>query len=90
MKDYDFKNYDFNDGFASVCLNNKWGFVDENGDEICEIKYDYVWYFENEFAYVRIGNKHGYINRQGIEVVECKYKYKQACVLLEKYNSNKH
>ena len=48
-----------------VRIGDKKGFINEQGEEICEIKYDQVWNFENGFAVVRIGDKRGFINEQG-------------------------
>jgi len=36
---YDYVWY-FKDGFAKVELNGKYGVINENGKEICDIKYD--------------------------------------------------
>jgi hypothetical protein len=87
MKEYDYPVCFFN-GLATVWLNGKCGFIDRNYNEICEIKYDEVWHFENEFAYVRIGEIRGFINKQGIEVVACNYSYEIAKKLLKKYKLN--
>ena len=37
---YDWTN-GFNNGHAIIELNNKWGFIDKQGNEICPIKYNY-------------------------------------------------
>ena len=70
------KNYDYSvifDGFTGVTLNGKWGFIDERGSEICEIKYDDVLNFKNGYAGVGIGGKYGFINQQGKEICDIKY-----------------
>jgi hypothetical protein len=54
--------FDFKNGFAVVELNEKSGYIDENGSEICECKYDIAWNFENGFAKVKLNDKYGYIN----------------------------
>ena len=41
FRDYDYVG-DFWEGYACVRINGKWGFMDEEGKEICEIKYDLV------------------------------------------------
>ncbi|PZM86698.1 MAG: hypothetical protein DLD55_05000, partial [candidate division SR1 bacterium] len=68
----------FQDGYAMVRIGEKRGFINEQGEEICEIKYDEieyngVWYFKNGYARVRIGEKRGFINERGEEVCEIKY-----------------
>ena len=77
MKYYDWKGMFF-DGFAEVHLNYKYGYINEKGEEICEIKYDSIGYFYAGFAHVSIKFKHGYINDKGIEVVPCEYGYGEA------------
>ena len=51
-----FKLYDrmegFYNGFAIVHHDNKFGFVNEAGIEICELKYDRVWKFNEGYAIV--------------------------------------
>ena len=52
---------DFNNGFARVKLNGKYGFINEVGEEIVEPQYDDVWDFENGFAIVKLNGKWGVI-----------------------------
>ena len=49
MKKYD-ETRDFCDGFAAVKRNDKWGFVNEKGEEIVPCKYDFVCDFSEGFA----------------------------------------
>ena len=72
-KKYDFVD-NFNNGFANVKLNGKYGIIDITGKEVIEIKYDWVDYFNNGFACVELNDKYGIIDITGKEVVECKYK----------------
>ena len=64
---YDDVSY-FEDGFACVKLNNKWGYIDKNGTEVIPIKYDEVYNFYNGKAAVRLGRKEFYINKEGNKV----------------------
>jgi len=41
-KKYDYVS-DLVNGFAAVKLNEKWGFIDENGNEICPLKYSVAY-----------------------------------------------
>lgn len=41
---------DYNEGMAAVCLNNKWGFIDINGNEMVPLHYDEVTDYYNGFA----------------------------------------
>ena len=63
----------FNNGFARVELNDKWGMIDETGKEVIECKYDWICDFHNGFACVELNDKWGMIDETGKEVIECKY-----------------
>jgi hypothetical protein len=65
--------FDFVDGFAPVELNSKWGCVNSEGEEICNLKYTMVYYFYNNFAPVELNTKYGFINKHGDEICELKY-----------------
>jgi hypothetical protein len=78
MKKYDFVGKYYN-GFARVVLNDKYGFINKHGVEICEIKYDMVWYFiKNECAGVKLNNKFGFIDHNGKEICPIKYDWTTA------------
>lgn len=69
---------DFRDGFAAVKRNGKWGFVNEQCEEVVPCKYDDVvefsdGYFSEGFAKVKLDGKWGKVNKQGEEVIPCKY-----------------
>lgn len=51
----------------------KWGFVDSNGNPICDFVYDEVRDFSEGIAAVRVNDKWGYINEQGVEICEIRY-----------------
>lgn len=58
--------------------NDKWGFVDKNGNVVVNYKYDKVTEFNGYgFASVKKDGKWGAINEQGQEVVEPKYEAKE-------------
>lgn len=67
------------DGLAAVRSDKKWGVIDADGKEICEIKYDDIrhsaqpFYYECNIEYprligVKLGDKWGFINVEGKEV----------------------
>lgn len=87
MKQYDFIGI-FILGFARVRLNSKWGFIDQNNKELCEIKYNNVGIFDNGFAKFELNNKYGFINEQGIEIIKPVYKYYEADKILNNYIKN--
>jgi hypothetical protein len=87
---YDFICKYSQEGFIIVRIQDKCGFIDENGNQICECKYDVCYYFHNGYARVSNNNLNGFINTNGIEVVECKYFYIDADDLLVKYILNQN
>lgn len=46
---YDYIGKEFINGFAKIRLNDKYGFIGENG-EIIEPQFDYVWSFEDDMT----------------------------------------
>jgi hypothetical protein len=74
MKYYTFVS-DFVDNIAYVILNGKYGYINEQYDEICEIKYDDAWPFINNFARVKINNRWGFIDINCKEICDIKYDY---------------
>lgn len=71
-KKYDFIG-NFINGFAIVELNMKYGFINTDGVEICEIKYDMVWDFNIHFAKVKLNRQWGFIDINGEEICPIKY-----------------
>ncbi len=51
----------------------KWGFCDENSNEIIKAKYDLVEPFQNDLAKVRLQGKEGFIDKKGDEKIPLKY-----------------
>ena len=72
------KNYEesqilTSDNLAAAKRNGKWGFVNQNGKEICPFKYDGTFPFINGTAAVKIGNLWGVLNTAGKEIVPVYY-----------------
>ena len=65
---YEWVDCVFCDDRARVLLNDKNGFIDTGGREICPIKYDEADFFYNGFAGVCIDGKWGFINKDGEEI----------------------
>lgn len=67
----------FREGIAISKLNGKYGFVNEDGEEISECIYDEVDRFDYKFfpakAPVKLDCKWGYINKLGKTIIGCKY-----------------
>ena len=63
----------FQNGFSRVKKNDKYGFIDEKGNLICEIKYEKVSSFIYGRAAVKENGKWGVINEEGNPICEIKY-----------------
>lgn len=79
------KVYPFERGIAKVCLNNKFGIIDNEGNSIVEIIYDdidhhykYSWLFKKTvyFDFIRVKNNGywGLLDRSGKIIVNLNYK----------------
>ena len=66
------KPHVFSEGLAAVQFNNKYGFIDRDGNEVIPFKFFMTHGFQDGFAFV--GNSlGGFINRDGDEVVPLRY-----------------
>ena len=52
-------------GLLAVCVNNKYGIINKQLEEVVPIRYDDIGYFRNGVATARIHNRTGYINNKG-------------------------
>lgn len=70
---YDDASKYFSDGLGEVCLNGRWGFVDETGREVIPLKYDKVDGFYEGNGRVCLNNLWGKVDRNGREIIAPKY-----------------
>lgn len=56
---------DFREGFASVQLNGKWNFINNEGQLLSQQWFDWAWDFHEGFAVVQLNNKWNFINTEG-------------------------
>ena len=67
----------FENGYAGVKLNGKYGVVDKKKNEVIPCKYDKVEYInlfkDRDYVEVTLNEKKGVVDKQGNEVVPCKY-----------------
>ena len=69
------KKYDdlslFSEGYAAVCKNGKWGYIDKTGQEVIPCKYAWANTFHEGLASVRISfdSGYGFIDTTGREVI---------------------
>ena len=61
----------FSEGYAAVCKNGKWGYIDKTGQEVIPCKYDWANPFHEGLASVEIfyGSGYGFIDTTGREVI---------------------
>lgn len=59
----------FSEGVAAVCLNNKWGYIDKNGNVVIDFMFDYAYDFKEGYAAIIQNDKVGYINKSGEMVI---------------------
>lgn len=65
--------YQFDEGFARFCENDRCGFINKKGDKVIPAKYDYVERFSEGLAHVELNKKSGFINQKGEIVIPMKY-----------------
>ncbi len=51
----------------------KWGYINEAGQEVIPLRYDFAWDFQDGLAKVSLDEKYGVIDKTGREVVPCRY-----------------
>lgn len=61
----------FSEGYAAVCKNGKWGYIDKTGQEVIPCKYTWANTFHEGLASVRISfdSGYGFIDTTGREVI---------------------
>lgn len=69
---YDWCN-DFSEGLATVCIDDKWGYINNNGETAISLDYDWVDDFVNGYAVIAINDKYGFVDKTGTIVLEPKY-----------------
>gem|GEM_PF-526337 len=70
--DYDWIN-PYSEYLALVCSNDKYGFIDVNGNEIVPLKFDEAHSFSEGLAAVCINKKWGFINNSGAICIPLKF-----------------
>lgn len=57
------------DGYAAVCVDGKWGFVDKDGKQMIKPQFNEAHSFSNGLAAVRFTNGWGYVDEKGNKVI---------------------
>ncbi len=74
----DYGKYDWQDdfifnGLIKVRLDGKYGFINEDGEEIIPCKYEKAYAFEGGLSLVKSKEGYGFVNNEGEEIIPCKY-----------------
>ena len=66
--------FPFQEGYAAVCANGKWGFIDRNGHEVLPMAYDGVADgFSGGLAAVKQDGEWMYIRKDGTTAFACRF-----------------
>lgn len=60
----------FDNGWAAVKKNGKWGFIDTDGNEVIDFQFDDALSFSGHLAAVKQGDLWGYVSLQGELVID--------------------
>lgn len=67
--------YPYKNGYATVGIKRKYGFIDKKGRNIVPCKYNFVYEFYKGLVVVELDGKHGLVDTAGREVVPLKYDF---------------
>lgn len=65
--------HNFSEQLAAVMLEDKWGYIDKNGNTVIPLQYDYVLPFQEQLAAVAMDGYWGFINNVGDVVIEAQF-----------------
>lgn len=65
----------FSCSLAAVCVDNKWGYIDLQGNIAIEPRFDSAASMREDLAAVKVNGKYGYIDRRGAWRVEPQFDY---------------
>lgn len=63
----------FSEGLAPACKDDKWGYIDKQGNTVIDYKFDAAMPFSDGLGMVLEDEKTGYVDKDGNIVIECKY-----------------
>lgn len=77
--------------YAAVCVGQKWGFIDTEGNVVIEPSFSDAHSFSNMFAAVKKDGKWGFINTSGEIVIDCTFEdvkdfNSKGCVFVNEHN----
>ena len=62
------------EGYAAVCKDGKWGFIDADDNLVIKYQYDEALSFHNGYAAVRMGELWGYVDSDGYMLISPSFK----------------
>jgi hypothetical protein len=57
-----------------VCLNHKYGYLNNFGEIVVPLIYDFATSFKDGFGEVSLRGKYGFVNKMGELIIPCKFK----------------
>ena len=69
-------------GYAAVCVDGKWGYVDADGKQVIDYQYQDAESFHNGYAAICVDGKWGYIDENGNQII--KPQYQNVTIMSEK------
>src|SRR5690606_26965947 len=63
----------FSEGLSSAEIDGKFGYIDDQGNEVIPVIYDMATSFEDGMAMVQKNGKFGFIDKQGNEIIPIVY-----------------
>lgn len=73
--EYDQVIFSHGEEFAIVMLGDKFGYINEEGQEVIPLVFENATFFENNVASVKLDGKWGVIDRDGNQIIGFKYNY---------------
>lgn len=73
--EYDTLSTSFSEGLAAIRLNEKWGFINQNGKLVIPYQFDEVRKFSGGVTTVKVGDLWGVINPEGKWIIQPVNKY---------------
>jgi serine/threonine protein kinase len=65
----------YEDGYALVKANSKYGYINKSKNLITQIKYEFAELFVEDLGRARLKRKYGFIDKSGNEVIQFKYDF---------------
>jgi KWG Leptospira./Bacterial RNA polymerase, alpha chain C terminal domain. len=65
--------FSFKDGLACVEVDEKFGYINQEGEFVIEPMYECAMSFSEGLAVIFENEKCGYINKQNVKVIDCKF-----------------